>query len=76
LILTDATEPTISIIVFLFYITKHYENYVDEYRPISEKSFIGKNIEAILIFLSLIINQLLVEFYYMGWQKMKMIWRK
>jgi hypothetical protein len=67
---------TIIITVFLFYSKMHYENYVDRYRLISERSFIGRNIKEILIFLCLIINQFLVDFYYLCWYKMKKVWTK
>ena len=61
------------IICFLFYLDSHYKNYVDRARPFSEHSFIGRNIWEILIFLCLIINELLMNFYYIIWINMKKI---
>lgn len=60
------------IICFLFYLDSHYKNYVDIARPFSEHSFIGHNIWEILIFLCLLINQLLVKFYDLIWDKINL----
>ncbi|MDR7212234.1 hypothetical protein J2W48_004191 [Flavobacterium piscis] len=64
----------ISILILLL-ITIYLFSYRDYYQSLSldkyPNSFMRENIDNVLIFLSLIINQLSVKFYYIFWEKMK-----
>jgi hypothetical protein len=57
------------ITVYLFYNRNYYESLsLDKY----PHSFMRDNIEKILIFLCLVINQLFMKFYYLIWDKIKL----
>jgi hypothetical protein len=63
----------IFITVYLFYNRNYYDSLsLDKY----PHSFMRDNIEKVLIFLCLVINQFSVKFYYIIWEKMKKTWKK
>ncbi|WDF60608.1 hypothetical protein PQ462_04365 [Flavobacterium sp. KACC 22758] len=63
----------LGITLYLFYHRSYYESLsLDKY----PHSFMRDNIEEVLIFFCLIINQLLLKFYCIIWDKMKKTWKK
>lgn len=66
-------------LIYLLYKRNYYEGLSIDYYNYHKKYqivFLITHIGDIIIWLYLIINQLLVDFYYMIWQKMKRVWKK
>lgn len=67
------------LLIYLFCKKNYYEGLSIDYYNYHKQyiiSFLIEHIGYVLLWLCLIINQLLVKFYCMIWQKMKKLWKK
>ncbi|CAA9203445.1 hypothetical protein [Flavobacterium collinsii] len=68
-----------SVLIYLFLKKNYFEGLSIDYYNYHKKYqivFLITHISDVIIWLCLILNQLLVKFYYVIWQKMKKVWKR